>query len=211
MDQKSRTETLDKFRGGNLKLLIASDVAARGLDIPAVSHVFNFDVPTHAEDYIHRIGRTGRAGRSGTSITLAAPSDGKYLDAILKLIQRDIPLMTLDKSAASEDAVNDSEPAEQARSPRQDRGRRGRSNRGGERPHQVAAAAEPSAPKPHAEPAAPRPRPEAPRPQRQPVREAQPRPNTARPPREKADSDGSPFGTEGPIPAFLLRPATRSN
>src|SRR4029077_7380782 len=100
MDQKSRTETLDKFRAGNLKLLIASDVAARGLDIPAGSHVFNFDVPTHAEDYIHRIGRTGRAGRSGTSITLATPSDGKYLDAIVKLIQQDIPQMTLDKAAA---------------------------------------------------------------------------------------------------------------
>ncbi|MEO8883499.1 MAG: DEAD/DEAH box helicase, partial [Devosia sp.] len=91
MDQKSRTETLDAFKTSKLTLLIASDVAARGLDIPAVSHVFNFDVPTHAEDYIHRIGRTGRAGRAGTSITLATPSDGKYLDAIVKLIQRDIP------------------------------------------------------------------------------------------------------------------------
>jgi superfamily II DNA/RNA helicase len=96
MDQKSRTETLDSFRSGKLAFLIASDVAARGLDIPAVSHVFNFDVPTHAEDYIHRIGRTGRAGRSGTAITLAAPSDGKYIDAIVKLIQRDIPLMTIE-------------------------------------------------------------------------------------------------------------------
>ena len=73
MDQKSRMETLDAFKTGKLQLLIASDVAARGLDIPAVSHVFNFDVPTHAEDYIHRIGRTGRAGRSGISITLATP------------------------------------------------------------------------------------------------------------------------------------------
>ena len=93
MDQKSRMETLDAFKTDKLQLLIASDVAARGLDIPAVSHVFNFDVPTHAEDYIHRIGRTGRAGRSGISITLATPSDGKYLDAIVRLIQRDIPLM----------------------------------------------------------------------------------------------------------------------
>ena len=64
MDQKSRTETLDRFRAGSLAILVASDVAARGLDIPAVSHVFNFDVPTHAEDYVHRIGRTGRAGRA---------------------------------------------------------------------------------------------------------------------------------------------------
>ncbi|AEQ51544.1 DEAD/DEAH box helicase [Pelagibacterium halotolerans] len=90
MDQKSRTETLDRFRSGSLAILVASDVAARGLDIPAVSHVFNFDVPTHAEDYVHRIGRTGRAGRSGTAITLIAPGETKYVDAITKLIQRDI-------------------------------------------------------------------------------------------------------------------------
>jgi superfamily II DNA/RNA helicase len=88
MDQKSRMQTLATFKAGKLKLLIASDVAARGLDIPDVSHVFNFDVPSHAEDYVHRIGRTGRAGRSGTSITLVAPSDKKYLDAIEKLIQQ---------------------------------------------------------------------------------------------------------------------------
>src|SRR5690606_92114 len=92
MDQKSRMETLDAFKTNRLTLLVASDVAARGLDIPAVSHVFNFDAPTHAEDYVHRIGRTGRAGRSGVSITLMTPSDGKYIDAIVKLIQRDIPL-----------------------------------------------------------------------------------------------------------------------
>jgi superfamily II DNA/RNA helicase len=77
---------LDGFRKGNLKLLVASDVAARGLDIPDVSHVFNFDVPIHAEDYVHRIGRTGRAGRSGKAFTIVTKSDTKYLDAIEKLI-----------------------------------------------------------------------------------------------------------------------------
>ncbi len=87
MDQRSRMATLATFKAGKLKLLIASDVAARGLDIPDVSHIFNFDVPSHAEDYVHRIGRTGRAGRSGTAITLVAPADKKYLDAIEKLIQ----------------------------------------------------------------------------------------------------------------------------
>ncbi|WP_204307899.1 helicase-related protein, partial [Klebsiella pneumoniae] len=74
------------FRDGKLKLLVASDVAARGLDIPDVSHVFNYDVPIHAEDYVHRIGRTGRAGRSGKSFTIVTKSDGKYVDAIEKLI-----------------------------------------------------------------------------------------------------------------------------
>ena len=86
MDQRARTAVLDKFRCGDLGLLVASDVAARGLDIPDVSHIFNFDVPSHAEDYVHRIGRTGRAGRSGTSVTLAAGPDAKYVAAIEKLI-----------------------------------------------------------------------------------------------------------------------------
>jgi len=85
MSQPARTETLDGFRAGKFKLLVCSDVAARGLDIPAVSHVFNFDVPIHAEDYVHRIGRTGRAGRSGKAFTLAQPDDSKYLAAIRRM------------------------------------------------------------------------------------------------------------------------------
>ncbi|WP_208984301.1 DEAD/DEAH box helicase [Stappia sp. TSB10GB4] len=91
MDQRSRMATLEQFRKGELSLLVASDVAARGLDIPAVSHVYNFDVPTHAEDYVHRIGRTGRAGRSGVAITIVTPGDQKYLQSIEKLIDRKIP------------------------------------------------------------------------------------------------------------------------
>ena len=85
LPQPVRTKTLENFRGGQVQLLCASDVAARGLDIPAVSHVFNFDVPIHADDYIHRIGRTGRAGREGNALMLAGPSDHKYLTAIEKL------------------------------------------------------------------------------------------------------------------------------
>ncbi|NVL00161.1 DEAD/DEAH box helicase [Ruegeria pomeroyi] len=91
LDQSQRTRTLDGFREGKLRLLVASDVAARGLDVPSVSHVFNFDVPGHPEDYVHRIGRTGRAGRDGKAITLCIPRDEKALDAIEKLIQKDIP------------------------------------------------------------------------------------------------------------------------
>ncbi len=93
MDQRARMATLDSFRSNAIQLLVASDVAARGLDIPAVSHVFNYNVPTHAEDYVHRIGRTGRAGRSGTAISLVAPSDEKYLTAIEDLIDRSIDWM----------------------------------------------------------------------------------------------------------------------
>lgn len=91
LDQSQRTSTLDSFRDGTLHLLVASDVAARGLDVPAVSHVFNFDAPTHPEDYVHRIGRTGRAGRAGKAYTLAVPSDDKYITAIQALVGQDIP------------------------------------------------------------------------------------------------------------------------
>jgi superfamily II DNA/RNA helicase len=85
LDQSLRMKTLEKFRSGELKILVASDVAARGLDVPSVSHVFNFDVPIHADDYVHRIGRTGRAGRSGHAYMLASHRDGKYIEAIEKI------------------------------------------------------------------------------------------------------------------------------
>jgi superfamily II DNA/RNA helicase len=91
MDQSARTAALDQFRKGEIPLLVASDVAARGLDIPAVSHVFNFDVPHHADDYVHRIGRTGRAGRAGTAISIVTPLDQKSIVAIEKLIGQAIP------------------------------------------------------------------------------------------------------------------------
>jgi superfamily II DNA/RNA helicase len=91
MDQPARMAALESFRKGETKLLIASDVAARGLDIPEVSHVFNFDVPHHPDDYVHRIGRTGRAGRAGTAITIVAPIDQKSVTAIEKLTGQTIP------------------------------------------------------------------------------------------------------------------------
>ncbi len=91
LDQSKRTETLDGFREGTIRFLCASDVAARGLDIPNVSHVFNFDVPGHAEDYVHRIGRTGRAGRSGKALMICAPRDEKNLAGVERLVQREIP------------------------------------------------------------------------------------------------------------------------
>jgi superfamily II DNA/RNA helicase len=99
MDQRARMAMLAGFRDGKLKLLVASDVAARGLDIPEVSHVFNYDVPIHAEDYVHRIGRTGRAGRSGAAFTLASKRDTKFVDAIEKLIDKKIEWLNGDLSA----------------------------------------------------------------------------------------------------------------
>lgn len=99
LDQSQRTRTLDGFRDGRVRFLIASDVAARGLDIPEVTHVFQFDVPTHAEDYVHRIGRTGRAGRSGKALMIAGPSDDKLLDAIERLVQKTIPRLEAPETA----------------------------------------------------------------------------------------------------------------
>jgi len=91
LDQSKRMETLDAFRSGSLRFLCASDVAARGLDIPNVSHVFNFDVPGHAEDYVHRIGRTGRAGNKGTAMMICSPRDEKNFADVERLVKMEIP------------------------------------------------------------------------------------------------------------------------
>ena len=91
LDQSQRTKTLDRFRNGDLRFLVASDVAARGLDVPSVSHVYNFDVPSHAEDYVHRIGRTGRAGRDGKAIMICSPRDEKNFEDVERLVQKEIP------------------------------------------------------------------------------------------------------------------------
>jgi len=90
LDQSVRMKTLAGFKAGEISILVASDVAARGLDIPAVSHVFNYDVPTHAEDYVHRIGRTGRAGREGSAFTFVTSEERKYISAIESLIETKI-------------------------------------------------------------------------------------------------------------------------
>ena len=117
LDQSQRTKTLDGFRNGDLRFLVASDVAARGLDVPSVSHVFNFDVPSHAEDYVHRIGRTGRAGRDGKAIMICVPRDEKNLADVERLVQREIPRLENplgDKPAVkpAKDTVKDAAKAE---------------------------------------------------------------------------------------------------
>ena len=117
MTQSARLEALQRFKDGEVPLMIASDVAARGLDIAGLSHVFNFDVPNHAEDYVHRIGRTGRAGKSGRAFTIAASKDDiKYIGFIEKLISKPIPQITVvdgrvvesgAKSSASKPTISD--------------------------------------------------------------------------------------------------------
>ena len=96
MPQSARTETLERFRAGDVRLMVCSDLAARGIDISNMSHVFNFDVPHHSEDYVHRIGRTGRAGKEGRAFTIATPDDGKLVGAIFKLIGTEIPRVSIE-------------------------------------------------------------------------------------------------------------------
>jgi len=123
LDQSTRMRILNDFREGKLKFLVASDVAARGLDIPAVSHVFNFDVPIHAEDYVHRIGRTGRAGLLGKAITLCLPVNKKHLDAIEELVKTKIARIEnpLTKAAPAKAEEAPAEKLQRTRAPRKER------------------------------------------------------------------------------------------
>jgi superfamily II DNA/RNA helicase len=179
MDQSARTAALDQFRKNEVTLLVASDVAARGLDIPDVSHVFNFDVPHHPDDYVHRIGRTGRAGRSGAALTIVTPADSKSVAAIEKLIGQTIPWAgepTAPAATREEPAVQ--HPPRREHRPQPPRGQsrnqdRNQNRSQGRNPGRPAATVAPLEPK--------RPRPERPR--------AQP---------EDAD--------QSHLPAFLLRP-----
>ncbi|WP_020178554.1 DEAD/DEAH box helicase [Methylopila sp. M107] len=212
MDQRARMAALDSFKTGEVDLLVASDVAARGLDIPAVSHVINYDVPIHAEDYVHRIGRTGRAGLTGVAISLVAPSDRKHLGAIEKLTGDSIEWRN--GGAASD--VGDEEPTGR-------RAGRGRSRRGGggdaveAKPAEEKLAEAAPAPRegsrrgsrrrggdaPAAEAAAPAP---APRPE--PQRSAPAQVDAPRRGRRDADDgdNGKVVGLGDHVPAFLLRP-----
>lgn len=148
LDQSQRMKTLDEFRNGDLQFLVASDVAARGLDIPDVTHVFNFDVPGHAEDYVHRIGRTGRAGRSGKAVMICSPRDEKQFAAVEALIQKEIPRIenpvkpaerkprkakTEEQSPEPSEARSDEAPVKETngKSQNQSRSRGGRGGRGG--------------------------------------------------------------------------------
>jgi superfamily II DNA/RNA helicase len=124
MDQHQRTATLDAFRSGSIAFLAASDVAARGLDIPDVSHIFNYDVPIHPEDYVHRIGRTGRAGREGFAAMLVTPKDIKALKAIEKMLHQDIPW--IDGKPSADEIAETSQDGERAN---------GRHRRGGRSRH----------------------------------------------------------------------------
>ncbi len=162
MDQPARMAALDKFRKGEADLLIASDVAARGLDIPDVSHVFNFDVPFHADDYVHRIGRTGRAGKTGTAYTIVTPADAKAVAAIEKLIGQQIAFAAPMGKPEAAEATDDAAPVERPERQRAPR-RRGGAKSAPASAAQPAAPAKPSSPAPvtRLDPARRRPQPAA--------------------------------------------------
>jgi superfamily II DNA/RNA helicase len=129
LDQSLRMKTLAAFRSGELKLLVASDVAARGLDIPDVSHVFNYDVSHHADDYVHRIGRTGRAGKTGQTFMIVTPADDRSLDKVLKLIKMKPEELTLDSADLGGGPGRRPEKAERAEPARDSGDRTARSRR----------------------------------------------------------------------------------
>ncbi|WP_374394033.1 DEAD/DEAH box helicase [Sphingopyxis sp.] len=173
MDQSSRIAELDRFKAGTINILVASDVAARGLDVKGVSHVFNFDAPWHPDDYVHRIGRTGRAGAQGRAFTLITPSDDEAIDNIQKLTGYTIPVHQA--AGAPDKPGRDAEEREPRRSSRSDRGARRPAKaeqeprRGGEK--------------------------RSPAPKRDGARKPAPTP--------RQDDDGPDDGWNGPMPGFL--------
>jgi superfamily II DNA/RNA helicase len=214
MAQSARFATLEKFKSGDIRLLVCSDVAARGLDIGGLSHVFNFDVPHHAEDYVHRIGRTGRAGLEGRAFTLATPDDQLAVEAIEKLTGGPIPRITIEGLDTVEWAERDSR-GRRRRTPAAAAKPAGRPARAPRREKAVEPADDNAQPQPvqAPEPAAERPRPEAARAERQTGRS---RPERSRPERA-AHRDAKPsreermhqedtkvIGFGDDIPAFML-------
>ncbi len=215
LDQRFRMQTLDRFKTGDVKLLVASDVAARGLDIPDVTHVFNYEPSRHADDYVHRIGRTGRAGRAGASFTLIAPADDKYLQAIEKLIGSKIEAASIE-GVPTERLGDEADHGGRGRRREERQQEDRRRQKGGKRRDGRPAASSAAEAKPAGEPVskadvpAPEKRPQqaAPAPQqRQPQRgqEQKPRPQ---PTQQRPDAV---FGFGDDAPAFLSRGARRSD
>jgi superfamily II DNA/RNA helicase len=177
MEQPERIKELDRFKAEEINILVASDVAARGLDIKGVSHVFNYDVPWQPDDYIHRIGRTGRAGATGTAITLATNADADAIAAIERLTGQKIQAVDGSIPAAREEKAEEKE-----KSPRKPRERK------------------PKAEKPEAAPKAEAtPKPER-KEERPPRREAASKPA---PEAETSDLEDADEEWNGPIPSFL--------
>ena len=189
MAQANRMEVLAKFKDNAVKLLVCSDVAARGLDIPEVSHVFNFDVPTHSEDYVHRIGRTGRAGRSGKAFSIAVPEDGKYIAAIENMLGKEIPRLDIEGLESAE--AEATEPRGRRRRGRSDdRTRADDKKKADDKPRRGRAKKADAEEKPA----------------REEKREEKPA-HEEKPKRERRERDKPVVGMGDHVPAFMLRPA----
>ncbi|MET1111866.1 MAG: DEAD/DEAH box helicase [Allosphingosinicella sp.] len=208
MEQPERIRELDRFKAGEINILVASDVAARGLDIKDVSHVFNYDVPWHPDDYIHRIGRTGRAGKTGIAITLATAADAEAIEAIEKLTGAKIRAV----EGAAAPGLAESAPPEGEEEERPRRERAARAPRGRGRPEEPKR--EPRRESPRAEPAperaAPPPEPrredvEAAAPPRRAEPKREPRPARRPEPRREPEPAAEEDGWNGPVPSFLAQ------
>ena len=182
MDQSSRIKELDRFKKGEVTILVASDVAARGLDIKGVSHVFNFDTPWHPDDYVHRIGRTGRAGAKGRAFTFVAEEDAEAIGNVEKLTQSAIPVF-----GKKDVRVELTAPVVAQEAPREERARAPREAR------------EPRVPRQARETRPPR-EVRTERPAR--ARDEEPR-RDARPRRERDEHPSQPGEWNGPVPGFL--------
>jgi superfamily II DNA/RNA helicase len=213
MEQSQRIAELERFKAGDVNILVASDVAARGLDIKGVSHVYNYDAPWHPDDYVHRIGRTGRAGATGIAYTLVTPDDAENIQNIEKLTGHKIERVTAAAGKSGDD--REAEPQERKAEPR----KRGGGRKRDAEPAREAARA-PEAPARETEAAPPRATEAAPRRERgrrderpatEPRREAAPRREDARrseprreePRRRQPADDGPDDGWNGPVPDFL--------
>ena len=199
-----RTRTLDTFRSGELRFLVASDVAARGLDIPAVSHIFNFDVPFHPDDYVHRIGRTGRAGRDGHALMLATPKDNRLVEAIESLTGHPIPKRVMENLEIREDTSTRGRSSGERRPRREHRGSHEGASRHAPDAKREQAATHPAArtaaaPAPRAAAAPAERKPQAPRHQQ--AQKAQPSPRPQQP--QHVDHESEDLNR---LPAFVLRP-----
>jgi superfamily II DNA/RNA helicase len=203
MDQSSRIAELDRFKDGKINILCASDVAARGLDVKGVSHVFNFDTPWHPDDYVHRIGRTGRAGATGRAFTFVAPEDAEAIDNVEKLTGGKIQVYAMGgESEVVAAAPAGDAPASDAK-PRRDRNVKAT--------REAEPAKEPRAPRAARTPREERdPRPErapreerAPRPEREPRPERAPRAERKPSAAKQADVADEGEGWNGPMPSFL--------
>lgn len=180
MDQSSRLAELERFKSGEINILCASDVAARGLDIKGVSHVINFDIPWHPDDYIHRIGRTGRAGATGVAITFVTKSDSEHVDSIEKLTGTKLPVRDSKSVKPEKKQGGPKHSAPKHSSPKQDRPK---PNKKTDRPVDKASSEN--------------------TPSRQKKETQTKKPEQARPAPDSEQNDGESDGWNGPVPGFL--------